>query len=92
MTDDKESPAQSTAALRPNYYQASVRSNCSGGGFASIECFDLIEALGFEQDFSLGTVLKYLWRSGRKTPDALEDLKKARVYLDRAIAIRERRR
>ncbi len=36
--------------------------------------------------FCLGNVLKYVWRAGRKAPDAIEDLKKARWYLDREIA------
>jgi len=35
-------------------------------------------------------VLKYLWRAGRKTPDRLSDLRKARVYIERAILKLER--
>ena len=73
---------------RPSYYSLTVKSNVVAGGFAAIECFDVIEGLEF--GFNLGNVLKYLWRAGRKTPDALQDLKKARVYLDREIATRER--
>jgi hypothetical protein len=52
------------------------------GGF---ECLDVIEALGL--GFNLGNVLKYVWRAGRKEPaKTVEDLRKARVYLDREIA------
>lgn len=51
------------------------------------ECWDTIERLNL--GFNLGNVMKYLWRSGRKTPDALKDLKKARDYLDREIRNRE---
>lgn len=39
--------------------------------------------------FSIGNVIKYLWRAGLKN-DAIEDLKKARWYLDREILKRER--
>jgi hypothetical protein len=38
--------------------------------------------------FSIGNVIKYLWRSGLKG-NAIEDLKKARWYLDREITRRE---
>lgn len=48
-----------------------------------IECMDYIEDKGF--DFALGNVIKYVTRAGRKTPDALVDLKKAKWYLDREI-------
>lgn len=51
-----------------------------------LECIDVIESLGL--GYHLGQVLKYLWRAGRKG-DALEDLKKARWYLDREIARRQ---
>lgn len=49
---------------------------------ADIECIDMIEALGF--GYHLGNVFKYIWRAGRKG-DALEDLKKAKWYLEREI-------
>ena len=52
-----------------------------------IECIDVIEALGL--GFHLGNALKYLWRAGHKG-DALEDLRKARWYLEREIARLER--
>lgn len=35
-------------------------------------------------NFCIGNALKYLWRAGLKDP-ALEDLKKARWYIDREI-------
>lgn len=50
---------------------------------AKIECIDVIEALGL--NYHLGNTFKYLWRAGKKN-DAVEDLKKARFYLDREIA------
>ena len=51
----------------------------------TLEVIDVIEAFGLDRSFCLGNVAKYLLRHGRKG-DALEDLKKARWYLDREIA------
>lgn len=54
-----------------------------------IEVIDIIEALAL--DFCRGNVLKYLLRAGKKAGSSgLEDLKKARWYLNRAIAKQER--
>lgn len=47
-----------------------------------IEVIDYIEAKAL--DYHLGNVIKYVSRAGKKG-DTLEDLKKARWYLDRAI-------
>ena len=51
----------------------------------SIDVIDFIEdqKLGYH----LGNVVKYVSRSGKKDPDkTIEDLKKARWYLDRQIS------
>ena len=48
----------------------------------SIECLDFIEA--WELDFREGNVVKYVVRAPYKGSQ-LEDLKKARFYLDRLI-------
>ena len=59
-----------------------------------------IEPIDFIEDkklnFNLGNVIKYVARAGRKKSQgksleakALEDLKKARFYLDREISTRE---
>jgi uncharacterized protein DUF3310 len=50
--------------------------------FSAIEPIDVIEA--WELGFHLGNAVKYIARAGRKG-DRLEDLKKARWYLDREI-------
>jgi hypothetical protein len=42
---------------------------------------DLTENL----NFCLGNVVKYVARAGRKSPNPLEDLMKARYYLNREI-------
>jgi hypothetical protein len=51
-----------------------------------MECIDAIEALGL--GYRLGSAFAYIWRAGRKA-SALEDLKKARWFLDREIAALE---
>lgn len=48
------------------------------------ECIELIEALGWGDGFCLGNALKYLYRASSKGKE-LEDLRKARWYLDRYI-------
>lgn len=49
-----------------------------------VEAIDAIDAWGL--GFCLGNVVKYVARAGKKDPAKLvEDLKKARWYLDRRI-------
>lgn len=52
---------------------------------SGIECIDVVEHMGF----NLGNAVKYIWRAGLKG-DSLEDLKKAKWYLDREICNREK--
>jgi len=71
-----------------------------GGGDNPYEAIKVIEAWGL--GFCLGNAIKYVSRAGKKVPVvhgtttvvsveamALEDLKKARWYLDREIQNRE---
>lgn len=53
-----------------------------GGADNPYEAIKVIEA--WELDFHLGNVAKYISRAGKKD-DILQDLKKARWYLDRKI-------
>lgn len=53
-----------------------------------IQPWAVIESLGL--DFFQGNALKYLMRAGRKGP-ALEDLKKAKHYIEKCIEREERR-
>jgi hypothetical protein len=53
-----------------------------------IETIDFIEAK--DLNYRLGNVIKYVSRCGKKDSDPIKDLKKARWYLDREIAARER--
>lgn len=66
------------AVDRPNHYT----SHPSG-----IECIRVTEHMGF----CLGNAVKYIWRADLKG-DAIEDLRKARRYLDIEIERRERMR
>jgi len=53
--------------------------NSHGSG---IECITITEHM----NFNLGNALKYIWRAGLKSEDAIVDLEKARWYLDREIS------
>lgn len=56
-----------------NYYKAD----------SGLEAIDYIEA--FNLNFNLGNVVKYITRAGKKTDKPLEDLQKARWYIEREI-------
>lgn len=51
---------------------------------SGVECIEITEHMGF----CLGNAFKYIFRAGLKH-DAIEDLKKARWYLEREIKRRE---
>ena len=73
QNDGNKSPAiKSDSVNHPKYYQG------------KIEVIDFIEDKGL--GFNLGNCVKYISRAGKKNPDKrIEDLKKARWYLDREI-------
>jgi hypothetical protein len=52
---------------------------------SGVECIAITEHM----NFCLGNAIKYIWRAGSKG-EALEDLKKARWYVEREIARLER--
>jgi hypothetical protein len=59
-----------------------------GGADNPYEAIKVIEAWGL--GFCLGNTVKYIARAGRKDPTAtVEDLEKARWYLDHEIARRK---
>jgi hypothetical protein len=60
-----------TDAINPSHYQ----DHPSG-----IQCIQITEHM----NFCLGNAIKYIWRAGLKN-NAIEDLEKARWYLDREI-------
>jgi hypothetical protein len=51
---------------------------------SGVECITIVEHMGF----CIGNAIKYLWRADKKGPP-IEDLKKARWYIDREIQRRE---
>lgn len=60
---------------------------------SQFEVINVIEAWGFDKDYLLGNVIKYVARSGRKDPaKTVEDLKKAIWYLQRKIQNLEKSR
>ena len=59
-----------------------------GGKENPYEAIKVIEA--WDLGFHPGNAVKYIARCGKKTPDPLEDLKKAKWYIDRAIQLLER--
>lgn len=71
VTTDKKPKTISNAIDHPSHYNR-----------GKIEVIDFIEDQGLS--FHLGNVIKYITRAGSKG-DKLEDLKKARWYLDRYI-------
>lgn len=48
---------------------------------SGVECIEITEHL----NFCIGNAIKYLWRAGLKG-EQVEDLRKARWYVDREIA------
>lgn len=60
-----------------------------GGADNPYEAIKVVEA--WKLDFHLASVIKYISRAGKKG-DILEDLKKARWYLDRKIILLEKER
>jgi len=54
-----------------------------GGSDDPYEAIKVIDAWGL--NFSLGSAIKYVARAGRKYASPLEDLRKARWYIDHEI-------
>lgn len=48
---------------------------------SGIECIDIVEHM----NFCVGNAIKYLWRAGLKSNDAIQDLEKANWYVSREI-------
>jgi len=74
--------APSATPTKPNYYRFEVRGQ-------TIDIIDVIQ--GLELGCEAGNVYKYLARAGRKAVDThVEDLEKAREWLDRLIEFKKR--
>ena len=48
---------------------------------SGVECIQITEHM----NFCLGNAIKYIWRAGLKSNSEIEDLRKARWYIDREI-------
>lgn len=68
-------PIIAATPINPTHY----RSHPSG-----VECIQVTQHMGF----NLGNAVKYIWRCDLKH-DAIEDLKKAKWYIEKEIAKRE---
>ena len=52
------------------------------GHASGVECIQVTEHM----NFCLGNAVKYIWRAGLKSDSPVEDLRKARWYIEREIA------
>ncbi len=48
---------------------------------SGVECIKVTEHM----NFCLGNAVKYIWRAGLKSPDPIQDLRKAEWYVRREI-------
>lgn len=64
----------------PHYTSHPAKCECG----RQIECIQIVE----HENFCIGNAIKYLWRCGLKG-DAIQDLEKARFYIDREIQRRK---
>jgi hypothetical protein len=69
--DDTNSEAAQPDPINPDHYKNHP---------SKVECIQITEHF----NFCRGNAIKYLWRAGEKG-DAIEDLRKARWYVDREI-------
>ena len=77
MAKREQAPDGVDMVNHPPHYQSET----------GLEAIEVIRAF-FRRNYNLGQVFKYIARAGKKW-DAVEDLKKARVYLDWEIEWRE---
>ncbi len=74
-----------TAVKEAEKYSATLEAVNHPSHYAAGRKYEPIDVIeDWELGFSLGNVVKYISRAGRKI-DALEDLKKAQFYLNYAI-------
>lgn len=48
---------------------------------SGVECIQITEHMGF----NLGNAVKYIWRAGLKNDKTIQDLEKAKFYIEREI-------
>lgn len=70
--DSESEPEPKPDPINPNHYKVHP---------SGIECIQITEHMSF----CLGNAVAYIWRAGIKTPNAIEDLKKAIWNIEREI-------
>lgn len=75
MSDARDTGKKPEAVDHPAHY---------GGADNPYEAIKVIDEWGLT--FCTGNAVKYIARAGRKSPDPIEDLRKARWYIDHEIA------
>ena len=73
-------------AVNPKHYQVYVPPYCRIDNKVRIECADVIDALGL--DHNTASAFEYIWRHKHK--NGVEDLRKAKWRIERAIEAIER--
>ena len=69
--------------ISPKHYVLWVK---TVNGTFPVECLDVIEALGLDEDLYHGSAFQYVWRAGKKSPETkIEDLQKCMFYLQKVI-------
>jgi len=71
----------STMAQRPRVIDKVNHPSHYNAHPSGIECITVTEHM----NFNLGNAVKYIWRAGLKSEDAVTDLEKARWYVEREI-------
>lgn len=71
ITHSSEEAAMNDPVNHPTHYTSHP---------AGVECITVVE----HYSFNIGNAIKYLWRAGLKG-DAVEDLEKARWYVNREL-------
>lgn len=69
---NSDGPAPADPVNHPQHYTSVV---------PGVECIEVTEHF----DFLRGNAIKYLWRAGAKGDSPVEDLRKAKWYIDREI-------
>ncbi len=80
MSTRPKAPVAKETVHHPEHYQGEAMCRQCG---TPIECIDVVQHM----NFNVGSSTKYLWRAGIKDPSKhIEDLRKAREYIDFEIA------
>lgn len=86
MLDKEKIDAMFTKAVQAEFNENDNVNHPDYYNQGKIEVIDYIQDQGLMSGFCLGNAIKYISRAGKKNPETkIEDLCKARWYLDRYI-------